>query len=948
MVKRLSLHTIVPAMFTLIIVLAVLSILLTYSITSKRSFIEHARDIMERSGQYIHANTRRHLDSASDAVALLGMLTSSEVVDSEDAVALEESFYSLMSINSQISAIFIGREDGEFLMASRYNEDDPRGFFTKDIRITGSGIRQVEYRRYASDRILMSRSDHPEDGYDPRQRPWYVAAVSGNGVQWTDPYLFFTSGEPGITASQAIRNDDGTIKAVLAVDLTLGELSDFVAQTRVSENGSLFILDERDNFLAISERTQLQEDGIMPENALLSLADLPDTAYEEAVSTYGRQDTKGQFTPFTFVFRDQTYHAMFTTLSSRTWTWKIGTYIPEQDILGSLLANRQYILLFSVAAGIVFAIAGFLFSKTLTSPLKEIQDSLRLIEGGGYPSVYPRNFLSREFVEIIDQLRDMSESLRSYHSELEERVARRTDELHRANEAKTAFLARVSHEMRTPLQAILGYADILQEKRIARAEQNRHLATIADEGHRLLSFIEELLDINRISEGKFLLQPRDFRLSAMIARIKERFESRAGEKGIELRIRARGDMDRPRRGDDQRLEQILNNLLANAIKFTPRGIILVEIRAEDGRLDFSVTDNGPGIPPGELDRIFEGFEQLASTSGTPQGSLPGFGLGLTISRELVEVFGGTLRAESPAEGGARFSFSIELPFSPAAAMVTSPAKAATGRREGASGRMLRAGQLKVLVADDYPVNQRLVRLYLRDLCREIVPALSGEEAVERALEESFDAILMDIILPGISGTEAADRIRKNGKNRATAIIAISAGSAADLDGGDEDAGEIPRFTAVLEKPFTRAQLHEVLRRVTTSPPSRRPISMNHVIEQLEGDSAQALYILEQFLEQSDKSLGELQRLLESGDWKESHRLVHSLKNGAEALFAGSLADRAREFEGTLKTFMDHAHGESTGDADDRILVLELLRSLLDSFEEVQSYCEQNILTESME
>jgi signal transduction histidine kinase/CheY-like chemotaxis protein/HPt (histidine-containing phosphotransfer) domain-containing protein len=941
MSKRLSLHTIVPAMFTLIIILAVSSILVIYGISSQRSFINHATELMERSGQSIYENTRRHLLSASDAVALLSMLADSEVVDREDGTALEESFYSLMSLNSQISAIFIGRENGDFLMASRYNENDPRGFFTKDIRVDAVGNRTAEYRNFDGSRNLVSTALNPEDDYDPRTRPWYAEALRSDSIRWTRPYLFFTSQQPGITASRVLKDDQGNVEAVIAVDLTLGELSEFVAENRFSANGSLFILDESRNFLALPEEELPEELREVSRNDLLSISDLPGSAFAAAVSQYDARDKAGAGDAFTFRYNDQLFHAVFIPLASENWSWTIGSFLPEQDILGPLIDDRRNIVIFTLIAGSIFALVGFLFSTTLTRPLKEIQQSLRLIEGGGYPSVFPRNMLSREFVEIMDQLKAMSDSLQAYHQELEERVARRTEDLRLANEAKSRFLAMVSHEMRSPLQAILGYADILREKRVPRTEQQNHLQVIVNEGRQLQRFIAELLDSERISEGRFRLVPRRFELTDTLGRLEARHRPRAMEKGLAFSVDVEGDISAPRFADDQRLEQILNNLLANAVKYTPSGEVRLEVTADQRGVGFAVQDSGPGIPSGDSERIFKRFEQLSSARASAED---GYGLGLAIARDLVELFGGTLELESPPEGGARFSFRIELP-SQVAATKRGSGVSADGNVDSAEGS--RKATLRVLLADDYPVNQRLLRLYLKDLARELVPALSGEDALRRAEEDDFDLILMDITLPGIDGVECAHRIRLDTRNQMTPIIAITAGAREELDErlAEVQESDMPAiFTGILEKPFSREQLREAIVQAQKSPAESRPIAMQQVIEQLDGDHAQAVYILEQFLEQSDGILSELQQLLESENWKESHRLVHSLKNGAEALFAGSLAERAKEFESTLKGFMkqDQAQGD-----DDRILVLELLRSLLESFEEVQNYCEQHVLKDTM-
>ncbi len=903
--------------------------------------------------------TSAHLRSASDAVALLTRLAEADVVNHSNQNSLEDSFYSFMSINSQISGIFIGKPNGDFLMASRYNDRNSSGYFTKDIRNREGGLRSVEYRYYDSEGILTAREDIPEDEYDPRTRPWYSSGISSQNAQWTRPYMFFTSGQPGITTSLAVRDGSGAVIAVLGVDLTLGDLSDFVAQTRISENGAAFILDEDDRFLALSDRDRL--DGISGDvdAGLLSVLDIDDPIYRTALSQFdsvAADGFSGGSLPFVFEHAGQVYHALFRTLENPNWLWKIGLFIPQDDIMGDLIANRRLILLFTGSAGLIFAVIGFFFARALTRPLVEIQESLKVIEHGGYPSVFPGRFVSREIESIVQRIKDMSDSLRQYHGELEDRVDQRTEELKQANEAKSRFLAKVSHEMRSPLQAIMGYAEILGGNKIPRSRQLASLEIIRDEGERLLTFIDELLDIHRISQGHFQLDTRPFDLSEILEAVNSRFTPLARKKGLSFSIRFDESIEPIRNGDGFRLEQILSNLTANALKFTEKGSVVIEISKREQGLYFSVSDSGPGIPEEKRELIFKPFEKLPSDHG---GLTEGFGLGLNITRELIELFGGQLSLDSAPGTGSRFYFTLPLhPADPELVRHRVSSRAALPLSAGENPQQKNNGaqqQYRILLVDDYPVNQDLLSQYLKNLAKDLVICSSGEDAIKKGRKRKFDAILMDIILPGIDGIEAAKAIRAEGANRRTAIVAISASDDGELRSriaSPTEDRDIPIFTEILVKPFSRKALEDCIRRVTASPPGKRPIAMNQIIEQLSGDNRQAIELLEQFLEQSDRLLLQLQTHLQQKDWKESHRLVHSLKNGAEALFAAPLAQQAKAFELRLKDLMteddrDDSEDTSKETHDDRRLILDLLQSLMVSFDEVQSYCEQNILQDSM-
>jgi signal transduction histidine kinase/CheY-like chemotaxis protein len=264
--------------------------------------------------------------------------------------------------------------------------------------------------------------------------------------------------------------------------------------------------------------------------------------------------------------------------------------------------------------------------------------------------------------------------LRDEIADLKGTVAAR-DRAEAASEAKSRFLATVSHEVRTPLNGILGMADLLSGTPLS-AEQKSYLDSIRTSGQALASLIDEILDFSRIEAGRLELERKPFDLHGLVEGVVELLAPRAQGKGLEIASSIAADAPQQVAGDAQRLRQVLLNLAGNAVKFTETGGVGVRVTRDGaGRLRFSVVDTGPGVPLAQRETIFAEFEQ-----GDNVGALGGAGLGLAISSRLVAAMGGTLRLDSPPGGGAVFSFAITLPDAGPAASRPSALGQLVGRR----------------------------------------------------------------------------------------------------------------------------------------------------------------------------------------------------------------------------------------------------------------------------
>ncbi|MBS0296753.1 MAG: response regulator [Proteobacteria bacterium] len=347
-----------------------------------------------------------------------------------------------------------------------------------------------------------------------------------------------------------------------------------------------------------------------------------------------------------------------------------------------------------------------------------------------------------ERVAAEDELRRTAETLA---------VAR--DAAEAANRAKSEFLANMSHELRTPLNGIVGLAELLAKADLGPRE--REIAeTIRNSGLSLERLLSDVLDLARMDSGRLEVETARFHLGDVVRSVGTLIGSKAMEKGVAFRMEVDPAIDGPTEGDGSRVKQILAQLIANAIKFTDRGEIVVRATAAPEGVRLSVADTGVGFDPADRDRIFGRFEQADGSITRRYG---GSGLGLSISRELAELMGGSLEAEGAKGQGATFTLSLPLQIALQTVIAgPSPAITATAEVSEPTERALR-----ILVVDDHPTNRKVVELILAGAGAELVSAENGLEGLEAYQAEPFDVVLMDMQMPVMDGLTATARIREH-------------------------------------------------------------------------------------------------------------------------------------------------------------------------------------------
>jgi signal transduction histidine kinase/AmiR/NasT family two-component response regulator/HPt (histidine-containing phosphotransfer) domain-containing protein len=485
--------------------------------------------------------------------------------------------------------------------------------------------------------------------------------------------------------------------------------------------------------------------------------------------------------------------------------------------------------------------------------------------------------------------------LKQLNDSLEAQVERRTMQFqaakHRAEaaeEAQKRFLANMSHEIRTPLNAIIGMAHLLYDTR-PTVQQLDYLNVIKDSGNHLHNLISDILDYSKIEAGKMEVQAKPFDLIGLVKTLQKTFQMKVEGKPIRVEAFVDTDLDGWVVGDAVLLNQILINLLSNAEKFTDKGKIGVRVGVADKTLneyliEFEVYDTGIGMDAEELPRIFEDFQQLDNELKI---KYKGTGLGLTITRKLLELQGGTIDVQSRKGRGTTFTFTLKYQ------KAVNPLAVAAQIPEETTHLPISAG--KILIAEDNQMNLKYLTGLLRKWELEYDIALNGREATEFAAAHPYDLILMDIQMPIMDGNEATLVIRNTqNPNMNVPIIALTASALLDRKARAAATG----MTDFVTKPFNPTQLLEKLHQYLPKNGSKTAVANEDLVEMdmeedtfsfdkrldvafmndfYEGDLEHACEMFDIFLNDSLKDLSKLSPALKATNWQLMASLAHKLK-----------------------------------------------------------------------
>ncbi|MBE2254130.1 MAG: response regulator [Myxococcus sp.] len=660
-------------------------------------------------------------------------------------------------------------------------------------------------------------AQYPEKMDIPSYNFFYEADLAHNPkreVVFTDAYLDPAGAGWIISAIGPVYRDD-TLVAVVGIDITLSRMVSDVLAVEVPWGGYGVLVDRQGVVLALPKAAERD----------FGLRELVDHTYARAVD----QDTpkpeefrlanRPGLRPMDEALRSAPAGVSALTLDTERllgWStiaatgWRYVVVLPRAQVLASALALKReafrvtaLLVVGVVLFYLVFLVAVFRRSRSetalLTEPLLRMRQMVRAIAEGQYEHQPPHAAIS----ELDETGRDLAAMGRQLKANLDA-LGRRDEALREARaaeataqaaaRARSAFLANMSHEIRTPMNGVLGMLELALMNE-PEGEQRSTLQTALRSGQALLAVINDILDASKIEADRLSIEAVPFSLDALVTEVVELFRPMARHRGLTLALDRSGDVPPSVRGDPTRLRQVLTNLLSNAIKFTERGAVTLRVQAEGDRVRFAVIDTGMGIAPERREAVFSPFTQADESTTRRFG---GTGLGLTISSNLVRLMGGELVVDSEVGVGSTFHFALPLP-----AVALEPLAAQPGPRRGRA--------LRVLAAEDNPINQQVLRGMIERLGHSLVMVGNGREALELAQSAPFDVAVFDVHMPELDGLELTRAVRRLERGRSRLpVLALTASALPEdihrcLDAGMDD---------VLAKPYGLAELDRKLREVT--------------------------------------------------------------------------------------------------------------------------------------
>ena len=616
-------------------------------------------------------------------------------------------------------------------------------------------------------KFLIDYPSHPDlRGQSFAFREYYQRTMQEQRGIVSEPYRSKRTGEPVVTFTAPVRDSQGHIFAVLAcsVNLLAPEALGSYLQEKFEKTGYLYVFDKSRRLILHPERDRLMTVVETGTNRIM----------EAALHGYegGGETVNSKGVPMLLAVRKIPKTSLM-----------VAVQVTQHEGYAPITKARSRILYISGIAILLVIVVGAVAIRGVSRPLQQLERvatqitmDLETTGTGGANDLIQADLtgltrlrsrdevgrLAASFLRLATKLSSTVSYLRFTNEQLLE--AKKAAEA--ANRAKSEFLANMSHEIRTPMNGIMGMTELLLEDEHT-AEQHEYLDMVKLSADSLLKVINDILDFSKIESGKLDLEGTDFNLTECVESTLQSLTLQADEKNLKLLCDIAPEVPDVVRGDAGRLRQVITNLVNNAIKFTQRGEVSLRLELEAQRgntqvLHFTVTDTGIGIPPEKQKAIFDPFTQADASTTRKYG---GTGLGLTISSRLVSAMGGSIWVESTVGRGTQFHFTVQTESSVAGEILCGVKSPAAAISRAALGGSVPSRSLRVLLAEDNVVNQRLASSLLKNWGYQVDAAGTGCAVLAALEKERYDVVLMDVQMPDMDGMEATAAIRE--KERTT-------------------------------------------------------------------------------------------------------------------------------------------------------------------------------------
>ena len=761
----------------------------------------------------------------------------------DDVWQFNHLFIPFLSQRPRIASLMVAEDSGRELMLLK----TPDGAWHNRITDPRQENRRQQWLQWRDLNTLRAEEWRNSD-YDPRSRPWYRGAMAlerEDGLHWTDPYVFFSTQDPGITAAVRWRDPLNQHNYVAALDLKLLDLSRFTRALTISPNSRVAVILPDGRLLGLPRHPGVRDDADLKGSMLKTAAELGLSYLAEGIEQWRQAGMPSDQVHF-YPANGERWVSYFLPVELRNQKLFIVALAPRSDFIP--LSLRDGLVFFSLFAGTL--LLAFLmsarFARRVAQPLEILaadSDQIGRLELE-QPVALPPSWREVDILAAAQEhMRRMLLANRrareQVNAELERKVAERTQELaeekqkaEEATRAKSMFLANMSHEIRTPMNAVIGMAYLALKTELT-ARQRDYVQKIHDAGTSLLGVINDILDFSKIEAGKLDLEQTDFRFDDVLNNVSTVVSQKAHDKGLELLFHAPAAIPSRLVGDPLRLGQILINLINNAIKFTDQGQITVDARvlertASKVKLQFAVRDTGIGLSTTQRQRLFQAFTQADGSTTRKHG---GTGLGLAICKRLAELMGGSIWVESTP--GAGSTFSVALWFGLGDEQQT--------RRPVLPKEL---GGLRALVVDDNAAARDILSEALESATLRVEAVASGREAVAEvkaadANDDPYRIVFMDWKMAGMDGI-AATRLLKGDPTLKVPprVVMVTAFGREEVRAHAESAG----VDGFLVKPISRSLLLDTL--VGLFPPvegeARNEYQAQHEKQQARLDGAYVL------------------------------------------------------------------------------------------------------------